>query len=168
MPDQARSEIREPGQLAGTGGLVRQGSTFAAIGVANTVLYILLFNMLLSSGVHSIWANAGALIATVGLGFHLNRRLTFQRVGRGGIGRELVRFVVIYAGTASVSGLALTVLHAVQPGPDRRWENVVGVGSNMGLLVVRFMLLQWWVFRRPTERNAEHQANAVDRRPSMK
>lgn len=122
---------------------------FCGFGILNTLLYIVMYNALRGGGMASLPANAVTLLLTVSTSFYLNRRITFDVRGRAGLAEEAVRFVATYAGTAALSTAAIALLFAVVPNASRTLESVVAVGSNAGLLVVRFAVLRLWVFARP-------------------
>jgi putative flippase GtrA len=129
-------------------GLVRQGVRFAAIGIASTVAYLVLF-VLLRSGLGPQPANLLALLITAVANTAANRRLTFNRRGRSGAAGSQVRGLVVFAiGFALTSG-ALAVLDAASPHPGRVPELSVLIGANLLSTVLRFVLFRAWVFRHP-------------------
>ncbi|MGH1561377.1 glycosyltransferase [Mumia sp. DW29H23] len=117
---------------------------FALVGVASTIAYALLF--LLAREVTSAQvANVFALITTAVGNTALNRRFTYQVVGVGGLARHHVQGLVAFGcGWAlTASALALTA--------DRGHSPLMEVGvltlANVLATVLRFVLLDRWVFR---------------------
>jgi putative flippase GtrA len=126
-----------------TGQLVR----FAAVGVASTGAFALLY-LLLAGPLGPQGANLAALLLTAVANTAANRRLTFGV--RGGdrawrhLGQGLVVFVLGWALTAG----SLAWLHATTL-PSRATELGVLVLANLTATVLRFTLLRHWVFARP-------------------
>ncbi|WP_299954084.1 dolichyl-phosphate beta-glucosyltransferase [uncultured Modestobacter sp.] len=130
-------------------GLFGQLIRFAAIGVASTLAYLLLF-VLLRTVVGPQPANLVALLVTAVANTAANRRITFGIRGGPGAGRaQLQGLVVLGLGLALTSG-ALAVLHAVTPSPARGTEVLLLVVANALATLLRFLLLRGWVFRTPT------------------
>jgi putative flippase GtrA len=131
-------------------GIGREVAVFAAIGIASTVAYAVLY-LLLRTVVDPTAANAAALVITAVGNTAANRRLTFgvrdrrsmlrdQAVGLGALG------VALAITTASVS-----LLGAVVPSPGRLTELAVLVVANALATVARFVLLRTLIGgRRPS------------------
>jgi putative flippase GtrA len=127
-------------------GLLRQLASFAGIGVASTLAYVLLFAVV-RTVVGAQPANLIALLVTAVANTAANRRLTFGIAGHEGAGRhQLQGLAVFLLGLALTSG-SLAVLHAATTAPDRRLEIGVLVLANLAATVLRFVLLRAWVFR---------------------
>ncbi|MET8090633.1 glycosyltransferase [Micromonospora sp. NPDC005220] len=122
-------------------GLPRQLVRFAAVGVASTLAYLLLF--VATRGVLGAQpANLLALLVTAVANTAANRRLTFGISGRRHAARHHAQGLLAFAlGLALTSG-ALAVLHAVSAVPARPVELAVLVAANLAATVLRFMLLR--------------------------
>jgi putative flippase GtrA len=133
-----------PGVPAGLAGqLVR----FAAVGIASTLAYVLLY-ALLRNAVDAQVANLTALLVTAVGNTALNRRVTFGVRGPGRAWHHQVQGFVIFAlGLALTSG-SLAALGAVSTHPPRAVELTVLIAANLGATLIRFLLLRSWVFRR--------------------
>ncbi|CAL9372567.1 hypothetical protein SUDANB15_00884 [Streptomyces sp. enrichment culture] len=126
-------------------GLVPQLLRFAAVGVASTLFYLLLYTVLRpTAGAQA--ANALALLASAVANTAANRRLTFGVRGRGGMIRHQVKGLAAFlVGLALTSG-SLTVLHRTAPGAGPRVELLTLVLANLAATLLRFLLLRAWVF----------------------
>ncbi|WP_328417144.1 bifunctional glycosyltransferase family 2/GtrA family protein [Micromonospora sp. NBC_00389] len=122
-------------------GLPRQLVRFAAVGVASTLAYLLLF--VATRGAFGAQpANLLALLVTAVANTAANRRLTFGISGRRHAGRHHVQGLLAFAlGLALTSG-SLAVLHAVDAAPTRLVELAVLVAANLAATVLRFVLLR--------------------------
>ncbi|PXY22061.1 bifunctional glycosyltransferase family 2/GtrA family protein [Prauserella flavalba] len=117
---------------------------FAAVGVASTLAYLLLF-LLLRLGMSAQPANLLALLVTAVGNTTANRRLTFGIRGTRGAGRHQFEGLVVFGlGLALTSG-SLALLHALTA-PGVALELAVLVGANLAATVLRFLLLRGWVF----------------------
>ncbi|HEY0448887.1 glycosyltransferase [Actinophytocola sp.] len=148
---QLRSQLgRAP--IAGVSpSLVRQLLRFAAVGIASTLAYLLLFS-LLRTGMGAQGANFLALGVTAVANTAANRRFTFGVRGRHLAGRHQFEGLLVFAlGLALTSG-SLAVLNGLTA-PGRALELAVLVAANLAATVLRFLLLRSWVFhpRRQTE-----------------
>lgn len=127
--------------------IVRELVVFVVIGVANTALFFLTYNVL-RFFVAPFEANAVSVVIGALASFWGNRRFTFRVKGTSDVGRQLLEFAVVFAVTLVVSTSALDVLYRLQPDPSRLAENVaLGVGSIF-TVIARFLLLRFWVFRK--------------------
>ncbi len=129
----------QPGQVPV--GLPRQLVRFAAVGVASTLAYLLLF--VATRGMLGAQpANLLALLVTAVANTAANRRLTFGISGRRHAARHHAQGLLAFAlGLALTSG-ALAVLHAVVAVPARPVELAVLVAANLTATVLRFVLLR--------------------------
>jgi putative flippase GtrA len=124
--------------------LVRQLVRFAAVGIASTLAYLLLFS-LLRTGMGAQPANLLALGATAVANTAANRRFTFGVRGRHQAGRHQFEGLLVFAlGLALTSG-SLAVLNGLTA-PGRALELAVLVAANLAATVLRFLLLRGWVF----------------------
>ncbi|WP_428966912.1 glycosyltransferase [Micromonospora fluostatini] len=122
-------------------GLPGQLVRFAAVGVASTLAYLLLY-LAGRAALGPQWANLLALLLTAVGNTAANRRLTFGISGRRHAGRHHLQGLLAFAlGLALTSG-ALTTLHAVAATPPRAVELTVLVAANLAATVLRFVLLR--------------------------
>src|SRR5580700_8263395 len=151
----ARGTIRVPqlreSALAGPDGGARRAApgelrlqiaSFAVVGIASTIAYVLLY--LLLRGVMSAQAaNVLSLLATAVANTAANRRLTFGISGRLHAARHQVKGLIAFGiGLALTSGaLAARPTHA-----SRGLEVSVLVAANLVATVIRFVLYRTWVF----------------------
>ncbi|MFI9822142.1 glycosyltransferase [Streptomyces sp. NPDC052013] len=144
------SALRRTGGLGEDGpelppALVPQLLRFAAVGVASTLFYLLLFTSLRPvAGAQA--ANALALLASAVANTAANRRLTFGVRGRGGVLRHQLKGLAAFlVGLALTSG-SLAALHHTAPGAGPRVELVTLIAANLAATLLRFLLLRAWVF----------------------
>jgi putative flippase GtrA len=122
-------------------GLPRQLARFAAIGVASTLAYLLLF-VATRGALGAQPANLLALLVTAVGNTAANRRLTFGISGRRHAGRHHLQGLLAFGlGLALTSG-ALAALHAATGTPPRAMELAVLVAANLAATVLRFVLLR--------------------------
>ncbi|RKN48578.1 glycosyltransferase [Micromonospora endolithica] len=122
-------------------GLAGQLVRFAAVGVASTCAYLLLF-VATRGALGAQPANLVALLVTAVANTAANRRLTFGVTGRRHAGRHHLQGLLAFGlGLALTSG-SLAVLHAVAAAPARSVELVVLVAANLAATVLRFVLLR--------------------------
>jgi putative flippase GtrA len=119
---------------------------FAAVGVASTVAYGLLFLLLREGGLGAGPANALALAVTAVANTAANRRLTFGVTGRPGLLRQHAAGALVYALTLGLTAGALGVLHGAAPGASRGVELAVLVAAGLAATVTRYVALKTWVF----------------------
>ncbi|MDI5981555.1 glycosyltransferase [Amycolatopsis magusensis] len=126
------------------GGLVRQLVRFAAVGIASTLAYLLLF-VLLRGGVGPQAANFVALAVTAVANTAANRRLTFGVRGAAGAGRHHLEGMLVFLLGLGLTSGSLALLHSATS-PSQPIELVVLVLANLTATVLRFLLLRGWVF----------------------
>ncbi|MGW6548206.1 glycosyltransferase [Streptomyces massasporeus] len=138
---------RSGGDLDGAlpAGLARQVVRFAAVGVASTLCYLLLYTVLRPvTGAQA--ANALALLASAIANTAANRRLTFGVRGRGGALRHHLKGLAAFLiGLALTSG-SLAALHHTAPGTGHRVELLTLIAANLAATLLRFLLFRAWVF----------------------
>ncbi|MGZ4620311.1 MAG: glycosyltransferase [Frankiaceae bacterium] len=118
---------------------------FAAIGVASTLAYLLLY-LALRDLFGAQGANFTALLLTAVAYTAANRRLTFGVRGPEHVARSQVEGLLVFAlGLALTSG-ALAVLHRAVPEPSRAVELAVLIPANLAATLLRFVLFRAWVF----------------------
>jgi putative flippase GtrA len=118
---------------------------FAAVGVASTVAYAVLY-LLLHGPVPAGAANIVALALTAVANTAANRRLTFGRTGRAGALRDQAQGAFVFLATVAITSGALLVLDAVDRRPARALEVAVLVIASTLATVVRYLGLRFWVF----------------------
>jgi len=151
----ARGTIKVPqlrgSALAGPGGGTRRAApgelrlqiaSFAVVGIASTVAYVLLY-LLLRGVVSAQAANAASLLVTAVANTAANRRLTFGISGRRHATRHQVKGLIAFG-----IGLVLTsgALAALPAHTSRGLEVSVLVAANLVATVIRFVLYRTWVF----------------------
>ena len=102
-------------------GIARLGgelSRFALVGVASTVLYLLLF-VALRGAVAPLAANAAALALSAVFNTAANRRFTFGRRGREGLATHHVQGLAVFGVCLGLTTLALAGLGALAPGASQ-------------------------------------------------
>jgi len=150
-----------PGGGAGrakSGELGWQIASFAVVGVASTIAYLLLY-LLLRGVMPAQAANVLSLLATAVANTAANRRVTFGISGRLHAARHQVKGLIAFAvGLALTSG-ALAALHS----PSRGLEVAVLVAANLVATVIRFLLYRTWVFGR--SKTSHHTTTPIGREP---
>ncbi|SNQ50120.1 Glycosyl transferase [Frankia canadensis] len=138
-------------------GLAGQLLRFAAIGVASTLAYLLLF-VLLRTATGPQAANLLALLITAVANTAANRRLTFGLTGAHQAGRHHLQGLVVFAIGLGLTSGSLALLHAGSDHPGRGLEVTVLVLANLLSTIIRFLLMRAWVFRpRPATVAPERQ-----------
>ena len=118
----------------------KQLFTFAAVGVASTAAYALLY-LLLHPLLGAFAANALALLITAVANTATNRRVTFGVRGNSGVlGDHAVGLAAFAAGLVLTTG-ALAVLHAVSD-PGRLAELIALMTANALATLLRFIALR--------------------------
>ncbi len=125
--------------------LPRQAVRFAAIGVASTLAYLVLF-LLMRQTTGAQAANLIALLVTAVANTAANRRLTFGVRGSHRRARSQLEGLLVFAIGLSLTSGSLAVLHAVTSEPHRAIEVTVLIAANLIATLVRFVLLRGWVF----------------------
>ena len=162
----ARGSISVP-QLRGSslegarrsGELPLQIASFAAVGIASTIAYVVLY--LLLRGVMSAQsANVLSLLVTAVANTAANRRLTFGISGRRHAARHQVKgLIAVGIGLALTSGALAALNH-----PTRGVEVSVLVAANLVATVIRFVLYRTWVFGKS---RASHDNPPLNRREQI-
>lgn len=123
--------------------LGRQVGVFAIIGVASTLLNVVLF-YLLNLGLPNQIANGLSLVICTILNTGANRRFTFGVRGRQGAGKAQLQGLVLWLATWATTALALFALTAIDPQASAVQQSAVQFGGNLVATAVRFVLLRKW------------------------
>jgi putative flippase GtrA len=138
---------RDPLPVAGVpAGLTGQLLRFAAVGVASTLAYLLLY-ALLRTGVGPQAANLIALLVTAVANTAANRRLTFRVRGSDRAFRHQLQGLVVFAIGLGLTSGALALLGALGTTADHGLELAVLIGANLVATGVRFLMMRVWVFK---------------------
>jgi putative flippase GtrA len=130
-------------------GLTTQLVRFAAVGVASTLAYLVLF-LLLRGPMGAQGANFAALLLTAVANTAVNRRVTFGVRGAVDRFRHQMQGLVVFAVGLALTSASLAVLNATAPDAPRWLELGVLVGANVAATLVRFLMFRSWVFPRRT------------------
>jgi putative flippase GtrA len=140
-----RAELGRAPLTAAPTSLAGQLLRFAAIGVASTLAYLVMF-LILRGLTGAQTANLLALLVTAVLNTAANRRLTFGITGVARVGRHHVEGLVVFGvGLALTSG-SLALLGHLTASPSRLLEVTVLVAANAAATLLRFVLFRAWVF----------------------
>jgi putative flippase GtrA len=124
-------------------GMFGQLVRFAAIGVASTLAYLLLY-VLFRAGLGPFGANLVALVVTAVANTAANRRLTFGVRGRAGAATSQIQGLIVFGLGLVLTTGALALLPATA---GRLVELAVLVGANALATVLRFVAFRSWMFR---------------------
>jgi putative flippase GtrA len=132
-------------------GILRMGggqrmARFVAVGLASTVVYILLY-LLLRDWLPAQPANAVSLLITAVGNTAVNRRVTFGISGRHHAVRHQLRGLIAFAAGLALTSGALAVLHWITPRPTKLAELAVLLIASVVATLARFVLYRSWVFR---------------------
>jgi glycosyltransferase involved in cell wall biosynthesis/putative flippase GtrA len=119
---------------------------FAAIGVASTAAWAVLY-LLLRGSLTSVPANAVALVVTAIGNTAANRRLTFGVRGRPSLLRDHAAGLAAFGLALSLTSGAAVVLDLLAPGAGRIVEIGVLTIANLVATAARFALLRTWIGR---------------------
>jgi putative flippase GtrA len=128
-------------------GLVRKVVSFALIGVVSTLAYMGLY-VLFRGPLPALAANAMALLVTAFANTAANRWFTFGVRGPQGRARHQAQGLLVLVLALGLTSGSLALLHALAPGASHAVELVVLTLANLAATVMRFVLLNTWVFGR--------------------
>jgi len=153
----ARGTIKVPrlrsDTLGPSRGLAWQVPRFAAVGVASTLAYVLIY-LVLRGAMSALAANALSLLLTAIINTAANRRLTFGLRGQAGAARHHFRGLLGFATGLVLTSGALLCLQAVAGSPTRGAEVTLLVIANLVATALRFALYRRWVFGEPADEQA--------------
>jgi putative flippase GtrA len=155
----ALADLRGVARLA----MVTPVARFAAIGVASTLAYALLF-LLLAGAIGSAAASAVALTVTAAGNTAANRRLTFGIRGRDGLARQQAAGFLVFLLALGLTNGALSVLHDLDRHAPRLLEAAVLVLATLAATVTRYIALSSWVFRRRSRSDRPDAVLSLDTR----
>jgi putative flippase GtrA len=155
--DIVRTAVEDLRGIARLGGEL---SRFALVGVASTLLYLLLF-VALRGAVAPLAANAAALALSAVFNTAANRRFTFGRRGRDGLLTHHVQGLAVFGFCLGLTTVALAGLDALAPDATRGIEVAVLIAANAAATLLRYFLLRLWVF-------GPRAAGAGPRAPELK
>lgn len=124
-----------------------QVARFAAVGIASTLAYAVLY-LLLRGSLGPGAANALALALTAVANTQANRRLTFGIRGRADLLRHHAQGVAVFVLTLALTSAALHLQQAAAPHAPRLVELAVLIAASVCATVTRFVALRSWVFAR--------------------
>jgi putative flippase GtrA len=140
--DIVRTAVEDLRGIARLGGEL---SRFALVGIASTVVYLLLF-LAMRGAVAPLAANAAALAISAVFNTAANRRFTFGRRGREGLVTHHFQGLVVFGFCLGLTTLALAALDGLAPAASQRVEVAVLIGANAAATLLRYWLLRLWVF----------------------
>ena len=126
-------------------GMRNQLPSFAVIGVASTLAYLLLY-WVLRAFCPAYLANTLALALTAIANTAANRRYTFGVRGSTNALRHQVEGGVAFLIGLALTNGALAVLHAAAPATSHAVELATLIAANAMATLVRFLLMRAWVF----------------------
>ena len=144
--DDARDQL---GVRRDAGRLGTQTAIFAAVGIASTVAYAVLF-LLLRHAMPPMAANATALLLTAIANTAANRRFTFGVRGRAEAFRHHVQALIVFAVGLALTSTSLALLDAFAADASRLVEVLVLTAANLFVTVMRFVAMRVWIFGRRT------------------
>ena len=133
-------------------GVAGEASRFGIVGAVNTLLDVVLFNLLLLGPLRGapLAAKSLSILVAAVSSYVMNRHWTWRDRARTGMARELSLFLLVCAVglglNLAVLGFSHYVLGLTSPLADNVAGNVVGLGLAMAW---RFLAFRRWVFLAP-------------------
>ncbi len=129
----------------------REMVTFGAVGVANLLIDVGLFNVLLLGLRHdAAVAKAVSTTAATVSSYFMNRHWTWRDRTRSGMHRELPLFVALSAVGLGIAEACLWISHDLLGYTSALADNVAANGFGLALgMVWRFLSFKKWVFTAP-------------------
>jgi putative flippase GtrA len=131
---------------------------FAAVGIASTIAYSLLFVALVVP-LGSVAANAIALAITAVGNTAANRRVTFGVRGRERLLVQHAAGALVFAIALGLTNGALAILHGLDPRAPEELKLVVLVAATVTATVTRYVALSTWVFSRERRPVSAHSGS---------
>ena len=127
---------------------MRQPLFFGLVGGLQYLVDAALYAALIAAGVATSPANVTSRASAAGLGFVLNRYLTFGQRGETPrrLALSLLRFALLWAGQTLLSTLAILALEAVW-GADTGRRIAAKLIVEAVLAVTSFLVSRGWVYR---------------------
>ena len=119
---------------------------FAAVGIASTLAYALLY-LALAGPFGAQAANVVALLLTAVANTAANRAYTFGVRGRERVVRHQGQGLAVFALAWALTAGSLALLQALAPAAPREIELAALCLANLVATALRFVLLRGWVFR---------------------
>ena len=137
---------RHPLEAARVPSFFGQVVRFAAVGVASTIAYALLY-LLFQLALPGQLANFLALLVTAIANVTANRRFTFGVRGRRGVVRHQFQGLIVFGIAWGITSGSLALLHLLRPDASSLLSLAVLTAANLLATLVRFLLFRLWVFR---------------------
>jgi glycosyltransferase involved in cell wall biosynthesis len=137
---------RHPLDASPAPSFVGQVVRFAAVGIASTIAYALLY-LLFQLVLPGQLANFVALLVTAIANITANRRFTFGVRGRRGVVRHQFQGLIVFGIAWGITSGSLALLHLLRPDASSLLSLAVLTAANLLATVVRFLLFRLWVFR---------------------
>jgi len=145
-PDSSVAIVRTAvDDLRGVARLYGELMRFAAIGVASTLLYLLLF-LGFRAGLPAQAANALALALSAVANTAANRRFTFGRRGPERLLTHHAQGLAVFGLCLGLTSASLALLGLLAPSAPAAVELAVLVAANAIATALRYLLLRLWVF----------------------
>jgi putative flippase GtrA len=138
---------RHPLDASPAPSFVGQVVRFAAVGIASTIAYALLY-LLFQLALPGQLANFVALLVTAIANITANRRFTFGVRGRRGVVRHQFQGLIVFGIAWGITSGSLALLHVLRPDASSLLSLAVLTAANLLATLVRFVLFRGWVFRR--------------------
>lgn len=137
---------RHPLEAARVPSFFGQVVRFAAVGIASTAAYALLY-LLFQLVLPGQLANFLALLVTAVANTTANRRFTFGVRGRRGVVRHQFQGLIVFGIAWAITAGSLALLHLIRPDASSLTSLAVLTAANLLATLVRFLLFRLWVFR---------------------
>ncbi|MEO6472698.1 MAG: GtrA family protein, partial [Aeromicrobium sp.] len=151
-------EVRERvGRASATGAsgvLSAQVSLFVAVGIFSTMAYGVLY-LVFRGAFSPMTANASALVLTTLANTAANRRITFGVSGRNGAIRHQVQGMMVFACGLGITSAALWLFDHTTSSSHPLVEVALLTVANLGVTVLRFLLMRTWIFANDQHRTGE-------------
>jgi putative flippase GtrA len=141
--------------------LIHSGAKFLLVGGLSTLIEVTLFNLFLLWGLDPVAAKVAASLIALANAYFGNREWAFRhRRGRSRL-LELVYFLAVNAVCTALGAVIVAAGVAALDAPGPLLLNVVNLVSIAIVVVVRFALYHFVVFRAPADRSREPDDDAV-------